>query len=136
MYIAETQLRVRYAETDQMGYVYYGHYAAYYEVGRVEALRKLGFSYRQLEEMGIMMPVLESKIRYLKPARYDELLTIKVIIPVMPAVKMNFTYEITNEKKELINKGETTLVFIDMAKNKPRRLPEIMKTLFEPYFIE
>ena len=136
MYIAETQLRVRYAETDQMGYVYYGHYAAYYEVGRVEALRKLGFSYRQLEEMGIMMPVLESKIRYLKPARYDELLTIKVIIPVMPAVKMNFTYEITNEKKELINKGETTLVFIDMAKNKPRRMPEIMKTLFEPYFIE
>jgi len=136
MYIAETQLRVRYAETDQMGYVYYGHYAAYYEVGRVEALRKLGFSYRQLEDMGIMMPVLESKIRYLKPARYDELLTIKVIIPVMPAVKMNFTYEITNEKKELINKGETTLVFIDMAKNKPRRLPEIMKTLFEPYFIE
>ena len=136
MYIAETQLRVRYAETDQMGYVYYGHYAAYYEVGRVEALRKLGFSYRQLEDMGIMMPVLESKIRYLKPARYDELLTIKVIIPVMPAVKMNFTYEITNEKKELINNGETTLVFIDMAKNKPRRLPEIMKTLFEPYFIE
>jgi len=136
MYIAETQLRVRYAETDQMGYVYYGHYAAYYEVGRVEALRKLGFSYRQLEDMGIMMPVLESKIRYLKPAQYDELLTIKVIIPVMPAVKMNFTYEITNEKKELINKGETTLVFIDMAKNKPRRLPEIMKTLFEPYFIE
>ena len=136
MYIAETQLRVRYAETDQMGYVYYGHYAAYYEVGRVEALRKLGFSYRQLEDKGIMMPVLESKIRYLKPARYDELLTIKVIIPVMPAVKMNFTYEITNEKKELINKGETTLVFIDMAKNKPRRLPEIMKTLFEPYFIE
>jgi len=136
MYIAETQLRVRYAETDQMGYVYYGHYAAYYEVGRVEALRKLGFSYRQLEDMGIMMPVLESKTRYLKPARYDELLTIKVIIPVMPAVKMNFTYEITNEKKELINTGETTLVFIDMAKNKPRRLPGIMKTLFEPYFTE
>ena len=70
MYIAETQLRVRYAETDQMGYVYYGHYAAYYEVGRVEALRKLGFSYRQLEDMGIMMPVLESKIRYLKPTSY------------------------------------------------------------------
>ena len=134
MYTAETQIRVRYAETDQMGYVYYGHYAMYYEVGRVEALRQLGFSYRELEEMGIMMPVLDSKIRYLKPARYDELLTIKVIIPVMPAVKMNFTYEITNKKGELINQGETTLAFINMENGRRRRLPDVMKKIFEPWF--
>ncbi len=134
MYTAETQIRVRYAETDQMGYVYYGHYAMYYEVGRADAMRQLGFTYRDLEEMGIMMPVLDSKIRYLKPARYDELLTIKVIIPVMPAVKMNFTYEITNEKGELINHGETTLAFINMENGRPRRLPDVMKKIFEPWF--
>ncbi len=134
MYTAETQIRVRYAETDQMGYVYYGHYAMYYEVGRADAMRQLGFTYRDLEEMGIMMPVLDSKIRYLKPARYDDLLTIKVIIPSLPAVKMNFTYEITNEKGELINQGETTLAFIDMENGRPRRLPDVMKKIFEPWF--
>ena len=134
MYTAETQIRVRYAETDQMGYVYYGHYAMYYEVARVEAMRQMGFSYRKLEEMGIMMPVLDSNIRYLKPAHYDELLTIKVIIPVMPTAKMNFTYEITNEKGELINQGETTLAFINMENGRPMRLPDVMKKLFEPWF--
>lgn len=134
MYTAETQIRVRYAETDQMGYVYYGHYAMYYEVARVEAMRQMGFSYRKLEEMGIMMPVLDSNIKYLKPAHYDELLTIKVIIPVMPTAKMNFTYEITNEKGELINQGETTLAFINMENGRPRRLPDVMKKIFEPWF--
>ncbi len=134
MYTAETQIRVRYAETDQMGYVYYGHYAMYYEVARVEAMRQMGFSYRKLEEMGIMMPVLDSNIKYLKPAHYDELLTIKVIIPVMPTAKMNFTYEITNEKGELINQGETTLAFINMENGRPMRLPDVMKKLFEPWF--
>jgi acyl-CoA thioester hydrolase len=74
MYISETSIRVRYAETDQMGYVYYGHYAMYYEVARVESLRQLGLTYREIEEMGVLMPVLENKSRYLKPARYDDLL--------------------------------------------------------------
>ena len=117
-----------------MGYVYYGHYAMYYEVGRVEALRKLGFTYRELEEMGILMPVLESHIRYLKPAYYDQLLTVRVTIPKMPGVKMEFSYEVENEDGELINSGETTLAFIDKAAGKPVKMPEIMQKLFQPFF--
>jgi acyl-CoA thioester hydrolase len=134
MYTAETQIRVRYAETDKMGYVYYGNYAMYYEVARVEALRSLGFVYRELEEMGIMMPVIESKFRYLKPAVYDELLTLKVTVPTLPAARILFTYEITNDRQELINTGETTLVFIDMASGRPKRIPEVLHKLFTPYF--
>ena len=77
MFKAKTQIRVRYAETDQMGYVYYGNYAMYFEVARVEALRSVGFSYREMEDSGILMPVLESHITYLKPGKYDDLLTIQ-----------------------------------------------------------
>ncbi len=134
MFTAETQVRVRYAETDQMGYVYYGNYATYYEVARVETLRALGFSYKKLEDEGIMMPVLESKIRYLKPARYDELLTIRVKVPTFPKVKILFEYEVFNESGEKINTGETTLAFIDMKSGRPCRMPKKMVTLFESYY--
>ncbi len=134
MFTAETTVRVRYAETDQMGYVYYGNYAMYYEVARVEALRNLGFAYKAMEEMGVMMPVLESKSRYLLPGKYDELLTIKVSIPIFPKVKIVFQYEVFNEAQQLINTGETTLAFIDMATGKPRRMPEVMHQLIAPFF--
>lgn len=134
MYTASTQFRVRYAETDQMGYVYYGNYAMYYEVGRVEALRQLGFVYRELEEQGVMMPVIESNFRYLKPARYDELLTVEVTIPKMPTAKIIFKYKVMNEAGELINSGETTLVFIEIASGKPKRIPGILRELFEPFY--
>lgn len=134
MYTFETQLRVRYAETDQMGYVYYGNYAAYYEVARVECIRSLGFSYKALEEMGVMLPVLELHTYYLLPARYDELLTIKVTIPKLPTLKILFTYEILDEAGKLVNRGETTLVFINMKTGKPMRMPEVMGKLLEPYF--
>ena len=134
MYTASTQFRVRYAETDQMGYVYYGNYAMYYEVGRVEALRQLGFVYRELEAQGVMMPVIESNFRYLKPARYDELLTVEVTIPKMPTAKIIFKYKVMNEAGELINSGETTLVFIEIASGKPKRIPGILKELFEPFY--
>lgn len=134
MYTFETQLRVRYAETDQMGYVYYGNYAAYYEVARVECIRSLGFSYKALEEMGVMLPVLELHTYYLLPARYDELLTIKVTIPKLPTLKILFTYEIVDEAGKLVNRGETTLVFINMKTGKPMRMPEVMGKLLEGYF--
>lgn len=136
MFIFETQVRVRYAETDQMGYVYYGNYAMYYEVARVEALRSLGFAYKTLEEMGVMMPALENKSKYLLPGKYDELLTIKVTIPKFPGVKIIFNYEIFNEKEQLINQGETILAFVNMASGRPCRLPEVMRTLLNPYFGE
>ena len=90
---ADINIRVRYAETDKMGYVYYGNYATYYEVGRVEALRKLGMSYKEMEDEGIMLPVLSFNIKYFKPAFYDDLLTIKTSITEMPNTRIKFEYE-------------------------------------------
>lgn len=136
MFIFETQIRVRYGETDQMGYVYYGNYAEYYEVARVEMLRTLGTSYKEMEASKIMMPVLELTCKYIKPARYDELITIKVTIPTKPTLRIKFQYELYNEKEELINVGETTLVFINMDKNKPCLPPPDFMSRISPYFEE
>ncbi|NEU06851.1 acyl-CoA thioesterase [Flavihumibacter sp. R14] len=119
MFTHATKLRVRYAETDQMGYMYYGNYAQFYEVGRVEMLRSLGMTYRSMEASGIMMPVLDLKCKFIKPALYDEEITIKVIMAKMPSVRIHFSYQLFNENQELINEGETTLVFIDIKRNKP-----------------
>lgn len=124
MYVSETQLRVRYSETDQMGYVYYGNYPEYFEVGRAEAMRKLGMSYRQMEEDGVMMPIASMNIKYLKPAFYDDLLTIKTIVKTMPSSRMHFYYEIVNEKGALINQGETVLAFVNKHTHKPCAAPE------------
>ncbi len=130
MYSHSTKIRVRYGETDQMGYMYYGNYAQYYEVGRVEMLRSLGMSYSSMEADGIMMPVLELKCKYIKPALYDQEITVKTIIKTLPGIRIFFEYELYNEKEELINIGETTLVFVDMKKNKPTNPPEnFMKKL-------
>lgn len=134
MYQAETTVRVRYGETDQMGYVYYGVYAMYFEVGRVESLRSLGVSYKSLEDMGVMMPVLEHHSRYLEPARYDEALRIVTSIPEKPGVRIKFTYEIYNEANTLINQGETRLAFVDKASGRPCRPPQIMQDVLAPYF--
>ncbi len=124
MIVAETTIRVRYAETDQAGYVYYGHYAQYYEVGRVEIMRKLGLSYKLMEERGIFMPVLEMKTKFIKPAFYDDLLTIKTTVKELPITRMRFEYEIRAENGELINIGETTLTFVSKQTYKPGRIPE------------
>lgn len=134
MFESQTKIRVRYAETDQMGYVYYGNYAMYYEVGRVEMLRELGFSYKEMEQSGIMLPVAHLATNYILPAKYDELLTIKVSMPLLPTAKIVFEYEIINEKGQLINTGETTLVFVDMQTNKPCRMPERLAEILRPYF--
>ncbi|SEK93763.1 acyl-CoA thioesterase [Parapedobacter koreensis] len=134
MYTSETKLRVRYAETDQMGYVYYGNYAAFYEVGRVELFRSLGFSYKALEDSGIMLPVLELYSRFFKPARYDEEITVKAYLNEKPAVKIRFDYELFNEGSELLNTGHTTLVFVDMARNKPCMAPPDFLSRLQPYF--
>jgi acyl-CoA thioester hydrolase len=124
MYQSKTEVRVRYAETDQMGYVYYGNYATFYEVGRVEALRDLGLSYSELEKMGIMMPVLELRSKFIKPAFYDQLLTVTTIIRVLPNTRIRFEYEITDQDNQLLNIGETTLVFVEMSRNRPVGAPE------------
>ncbi len=122
----QTKLRVRYGETDQMGYVYYGNYAQFFEVGRVEWLRALGASYKSLEESGIMLPVIELNINYMKPARYDDLLTITTILSKKPLVKIEFDFEVHNEKDELLTTGYTSLVFMDMKKSKPTKAPSYL----------
>jgi acyl-CoA thioester hydrolase len=134
MYCAETQIRVRYAETDQMSYVYYGNYAMYFEVARVEALRTIDFSYRQMEEEGVIMPVLESYFKYHKPGRYDELLTIKTKIPLLPGVRIKFEYEVFNEQSELITSGWTTLAFLKKESHHATRPPQKLINLLKPYF--
>src|SRR5262245_51618401 len=121
---SEIQLRVRYSETDRMGYVYYGNYAAWLEVARVEALRKLGITYRELEDDGILLPVADYQIRYLKPAYYDDVLTVRTLIPGPSGVKILFNYEILNDKKELIAVASTTLVFVAAATGKPCSPPK------------
>ena len=122
---AKTKLRVRYGETDQMGYAYYGVYAQYYEVGRVEAMRLLGFSYKDVEAKGILMPVTDYTISYKKPAYYDDEVTIVTTINEVPkGARIIFDYECFNQNNELLNTGKVTLVFIDKAKNKPVAAPE------------
>ena len=134
MYRFETNIRVRYAETDQMGFVYYGNYATYYEVTRVEALRSLGISYKILEDKGVLMPVLENWSKYIRPAKYDDLLTIKLILKEMPAMRITFEYEVFNEDKKLINLGSTTLVFLDKSSGKPIQVPDVVQDVLKPYF--
>jgi acyl-CoA thioester hydrolase len=119
MFEYSTKIRVRYGETDQMGYMYYGNYAEFFEVGRVEMLRSLGLTYSGMEASGVMMPVLEMKSKYLKPALYDEEITVNVIMDKMPGVKIHFRYELFNEKDELIHQAETLLVFVNMKTNRP-----------------
>ncbi|PZX60430.1 acyl-CoA thioester hydrolase [Algoriphagus ratkowskyi] len=134
MYTTETQIRVRYAETDQMSYVYYGNYAMYFEVARVEAMRSIGFSYKEMEDEGVMMPVLESYFRYLKPGKYDELLTIKTTIPTLPSARIRFEYEVFNEQQELITEGWTTLTFLKKDSHRPTRPPQNLLALLNQYF--
>ena len=115
----EVKVRVRYAETDKMGYVYYGNYATYFEVARVETFRAMGMSYKSMEEQGVMMPVLEFKTKYIKPAFYDDELTLKIEIREKPGVRITFFYEVYNEKNTLLTIAETTLAFIDGTTYRP-----------------
>lgn len=135
MYIATTKIRVRYGETDQMGYLYYGNYALYYEVGRAEAIRELGFTYRQLEEMGIMMPVAELRSQYFRPALYDDLITVKTILKELPeGAKVEFHSELYNEQEQLLNRGITTLVFYDPKQKTRVDMPEELLLRLKPFF--
>jgi acyl-CoA thioester hydrolase len=134
MYRTSIQLRVRYGETDRMGYAYYGNYAEYFEVARVEALRELGMSYRKMEDEGILLPVLDYYVKYIKPAYYDDLLKIVVMITEMPTARLKFEYKVYNENNDLITKANTTLVFIDSKLNKPLAAPKEFSAVLEPYF--
>ena len=130
----EIKLRVRYSDTDQMGYVYYGRYASYYEVARVELFRSLGFSYKNLEEEGIGMPVIDMDTKYLLPIKYDEEIIIKTRIEELPSSKIIFYYDIFNKKNNLANSAKTTLTFINLSSKKPVRIPKELLELIENKF--
>ncbi len=126
-----TTLRVRYGETDQMGYCYYGNYAQYFEVGRVETLRQLGMSYKELEAKGYMLPVSDLQIKYLAPAYYDDLLSIETTITEMKGPRLFFDYTIKNEKGQIISKASTTLIFVSKKNMRPVAPPDYFIQLFE-----
>lgn len=132
---SETKIRVRYGETDQMGYVYYGVYAQYYEVGRVEAMRLLGFSYKEIEEKGLLMPVIDFSISYKKPAHYDDEITVVTFIREKPnGYRFYFEYECYNSANELLNTGNVTLVMLEKTTNKMTKIPEWFENALNPFF--
>ncbi len=135
MYEFNTEVRVRYAEADPMNVVYYGNYAQYFEVGRVESLRNLGISYKGIEDMGIMLPVVELNIKYLRPAKYDDLLTIKSQIKELPTEhKIVFDQEIYNEEGKLLTIGKVKLYFMDSKLGKRAIMPALMLEKLSTYF--
>ncbi len=127
----QTQIRVRYSETDQMRVVYHGNYAQYFEIGRVEWLRNKGLSYKWMEENGIMLPVVSLTMNYKKPARYDELLTLTTILKNRTTVKIEFDYELYNESEELLTTGNSILVFVDMKTGKPVSPPQYILEILD-----
>ncbi|WP_407511120.1 acyl-CoA thioesterase [Elizabethkingia anophelis] len=128
------RLRVRYAETDPMKYVYYGNYATYFEVARVELFRGIGMSYDEIEKRGIWLPVSEYNIKYLKPALYDQELRIEVKVKERPGVRIIFDYEIYNEEDEKMTEASTTLFFLDAEKNKVVKCPDWLMQLMDKHF--
>ena len=127
-FIGETKVRVRYGETDQMGIAYYGNYASYFEVGRVETLRNIGLSYREIEENGIMLPVSEFSVKYLNPIKYDDVITIKTKLSFVLGARLTFEYDMFNSNNVLCAQAHTVLVFIDKESRRPVKAPN--------YFLE
>ncbi|WP_341224664.1 thioesterase family protein [uncultured Arcticibacterium sp.] len=134
MFSFDYKYRVRYADVDQMGYMYYGHYARLYEIGRVEALRSLGVRYKDFEDQGFIMPVYENNSKFISPAKYDEMITIRVILNKIPKARIVFNYEIYNEQEERIHLGETTLVFVNTATDRIMACPENIEIALAPFF--
>jgi len=130
-----TTIRVRYSETDQMGYVYYGNYPQYFEVGRVELFRGIGLSYKQIEDFGVMLPVSDLSVKYLKSAKYDDELFITTFVKKLPdGARIFFEYEIKNQERILLTTGTTTLYFVDKALGKVVRCPDWILAVMRPYF--
>ena len=123
-----TNVKVRYAETDQMGVVYHGNYAQYLEIARIDWLDAIGISYKKMEEEGVMLPVYELKLRFKKSAKFDDVLSIHTKLKEKPGVRIEFEYQIFNQDDELLTEAETTLIFMDIARNKPIKCP--------PYVLE
>jgi acyl-CoA thioester hydrolase len=137
VFITETLIRVRYAETDQMNVVYYGNYAQYFEVARAESIRNLGLTYKEMEAAGVMMPVVEMQTKFLRPAHYDDLLTIKTIMRELPVDhRILFEHEVFNQEKKLLTLGKVTLYFVKIGSFERTVMPETMRNLLKPFFPE
>jgi acyl-CoA thioester hydrolase len=137
MFITETQIRVRYAETDQMNVVYYGNYAQYFEVARAESIRKLGFTYKEMEALGVIMPVVEMQTKFLRPAHYDDLLSIKTILRELPdTYRISFDHEVYNQEKKLLTTGKVILYFVKMGTFEKSQMPDELRSVLAPYFQE
>jgi acyl-CoA thioester hydrolase len=137
MFITETQIRVRYAETDQMNVVYYGNYAQYFEVARAESIRNLGFTYKKMEAAGVMMPVVEMQTKFLRPAHYDDLLTIKTILRELPQDhRIVFEHEVFNAEKKLLTLGKVVLYFVKIGSFEKTVMPESLRILLLTFFSE
>jgi acyl-CoA thioester hydrolase len=136
MFSSDTKIRVRYIETDQMGMVYHGHYFQYFESARAESIRQLGLTYADMEKkMGVIMPVIEVQCRYLRPARYDDLLTIRLILKELPVHhKIEFFQEVYNEAQELLANGRVVLYFMEAGTMKRTNIPEELRVKLQPYF--
>ncbi|MHB1922594.1 MAG: acyl-CoA thioesterase [Chitinophagaceae bacterium] len=135
MFSSSTKIRVRYGETDQMGYLYYGNYALYYEVGRVEAIRELGFPYKDLEDYGIILPVSNFQSKFIRPAYYDDLITVRTLLKEIPKNhNIEFHSELYNSKEELINLGMTTLVVLDRRTKSKTELPSLLLERINGFF--
>ena len=117
-------MRIRYGETDQMGVVYHGNYAQYFEIGRTEWLRNLGITYKQMEEEGVKLPVISLTVNFKKSVGYDDVITVRTILKKMPTASIEFDYEIVNETGEILTTGNTVLAFIDINRNMPTRCPQ------------
>lgn len=134
MFVHETEIRVLYSDTDQMGYMYYGDYAKYFEFARTEAIRSFGLTYKELEASGVMMPVLSLHTKYIGPAKYDDLLRIKTSIKKLPGTRILFEYEVFNPEDKLITICDTTLVFVDMKTGRPVPCPEVLFNPLKSFF--
>jgi acyl-CoA thioester hydrolase len=135
MFQHSTQVRVRYAETDQMGFMYYGNYAQYYEIGRASMIREAGYPYSEMERDGVVMPVVNLQCKYLKPALYDELLTIETTVRELKSIPfMTFQHKIFNEQNDLLHIAEVTLAFYDPVLKKRCPMPERLRLLLQPHF--
>lgn len=135
MYTSSTQIRVHYALTDQMGVVYHGRYAEFFEIGRVEALRQLGITYKSVEESGVIMVVTEMAMRFLRPAKYDDLLTVVTTVRELPVnYKITFYSEIFNEEEKLLTAGHVSLYFMDAKTMKKTDMPAVIKEQLIKYF--
>ncbi len=135
MYVSTTQVRVRYAETDQMNVVYHGNYAQFFEVGRGDAIRELGFTYKDLEAMGIIMPIVEMNCKFIRPAHYDDLLTIKTILTEMPSGhRIQFLQEVYNESGKLLTMGKVVLYFINAQTRERSTIPDAWVQQLAPFF--